>query len=117
MGLLYRLAPVVLIGKTLTGEGGQNPLEPARLGCAIVSGPNIGNFEPVFDMLIRAKAVEVLANSAQVAAALLRLCQDAAAARAMGARALTLAGDPAPLQNTLDALRPLIRGMPHDART
>jgi 3-deoxy-D-manno-octulosonic-acid transferase len=116
MGLLYRLAPVVLIGKTILGEGGQNPLEPARLGCAIVSGPNIGNFEPVFDMLIRAKAVEVLANEAQVQEALLRLLQDGAAARAMGARAERFAGDPAPLQNTLDALRPLLKGMPHDAR-
>lgn len=116
MGLLYRLARVVLIGKTLGGEGGQNPLEPARLGCAIVSGPHIGNFEAIFDMLIRAKAAEVLANEAQVQAALQSLLSDPGAARAMGARAERLAGDPAPLQNTLDQLRPLLKGMPHDAR-
>jgi 3-deoxy-D-manno-octulosonic-acid transferase len=116
MGTLYRLSPVVLIGKTLAGDGGQNPLEPARLACAIVSGPNISNFEPVFDMLIRAKAVEVLANEQQVQSALHLLLQDAAAARAMGQRAQNLAGDPAPLQTTLDELRPLLRGMPHDAR-
>jgi 3-deoxy-D-manno-octulosonic-acid transferase len=116
MGLFYRLARIVFIGKTLSGEGGQNPLEPARLGCAIVSGPNIGNFETVFDMLIRAKAAEVLPNDAQVQAALARLLADPGQAHAMGARAERLAGDPAPLQNTLDQLRPLLRGMPHDAR-
>jgi 3-deoxy-D-manno-octulosonic-acid transferase len=116
MGLLYRTAKVVLIGKTLIGEGGQNPLEPARLGCAIVSGPNIGNFEPVFDLLIRAKAAEVLANEGQVQDALARLLTDKLAAEAMGARAERLAGDPAPLENTLAALRPLLKAMPHDAR-
>jgi 3-deoxy-D-manno-octulosonic-acid transferase len=116
MGLLYRLARVTFIGKTLCGEGGQNPLEPARLACAIVSGPSIGNFEAVFDMLIRAKAAEVLPNEEQVRAALSRLLSDPAAAQAMGARAERLAGDPAPLQNTLDHLRPLLKGMPHDAR-
>lgn len=116
MGLLYRLASVVLIGKTLIGAGGQNPLEPARLGCAIVSGPNIGNFEPIFELLIRAKACEVLANSAQVQDALLRFLTDPASARAMGARADRVAGDPAPFQTTLAHLRPLVKGMPHDAR-
>ena len=39
MGLWYRLAPIVFVGRSLLPPGGgQNPLEPARLGCAIAVG-------------------------------------------------------------------------------
>jgi len=43
LGLLYRLAPIVFVGKSLTSGGGQNPLEPARLGCAVAAGPMMDN--------------------------------------------------------------------------
>ena len=43
MGLLYRCIPVVLMGKGFAG-GGQNPWEPAQLGCAIATGPDTSNF-------------------------------------------------------------------------
>ena len=43
MGLWYRLAPVALIGGGF-GIGGHNPWEAARLGCAVLHGPEIGNF-------------------------------------------------------------------------
>ena len=45
MGLWYRLAPIVFVGRSLLPPGGgQNPLEPARLGCAIAVGGFTGNF-------------------------------------------------------------------------
>jgi 3-deoxy-D-manno-octulosonic-acid transferase len=43
LGLLFRLAPIVFVGKSLTSGGGQNPLEPARLGCAVAAGPLMEN--------------------------------------------------------------------------
>ncbi|CCQ74891.1 3-deoxy-D-manno-octulosonic acid transferase [Magnetospira sp. QH-2] len=52
LGLFFRLCPLVFIGKSLIGRGGQNPLEPARLGCAIVVGPHMGNFVTVTEDLI-----------------------------------------------------------------
>ncbi len=48
MGLFYRLAPICFIGGTLIPHGGQNPLEPARLSCAIMHGPSIANFREIF---------------------------------------------------------------------
>ena len=39
LGLFYRLAGVVFVGKSFVSEGGQNPIEPARLACAILHGP------------------------------------------------------------------------------
>ena len=47
LGLWYRLAPVVFVGKSLKGTGGQNPLEPARLNCALIFGPSMSNFEQI----------------------------------------------------------------------
>jgi 3-deoxy-D-manno-octulosonic-acid transferase len=47
MGLWYRLAGVVFVGGSLTPEGGHNPLEPARLRCAMVTGPHCENFAQI----------------------------------------------------------------------
>jgi 3-deoxy-D-manno-octulosonic-acid transferase len=45
LGLWYRLAPIAFVGRSLLPPGGgQNPLEPARLGCAIAVGPHTDNF-------------------------------------------------------------------------
>ncbi len=44
MGLLYRAIPLVFVGGSLEPHGGQNPLEPARLGAALAFGPSMDNF-------------------------------------------------------------------------
>ena len=41
---LYPTADLVFIGKTMSGTGGQNFLEAARYGRAIVAGPHMENF-------------------------------------------------------------------------
>jgi 3-deoxy-D-manno-octulosonic-acid transferase len=45
LGLWYRLTGLAFVGRSLIPPGGgQNPLEPARLGCAVAVGPHTGNF-------------------------------------------------------------------------
>jgi 3-deoxy-D-manno-octulosonic-acid transferase len=51
LGLLYRLAPVVFIGGSLVRHGGQNPIEAAKLGAAILHGPNVANFAEIYRAL------------------------------------------------------------------
>jgi 3-deoxy-D-manno-octulosonic-acid transferase len=59
-GLYYRLAGVVFVGKSLAASGGQNPIEPAKLGSAILHGPNVANFAEVYRELDAARgAAEV----------------------------------------------------------
>jgi len=45
--LFYEHATAVFIGKSLTALGGQNPIEPAALGKAMVFGPNMQNFADI----------------------------------------------------------------------
>jgi len=60
MGLWYRLATVVFVGGSFGTEGGHNPLEPARLECAMVFGPDMANAQELADALIsRGGAVQV----------------------------------------------------------
>ncbi len=51
LGLLYRLAPIVFIGGSLVRHGGQNPIEAAKLGAAILHGPNVANFAEIYRAL------------------------------------------------------------------
>ena len=69
MGLWYRLAPIVFVGRSLLPPGGgQNPLEPARLGCAIAVGPHTGNFVTQVRSLEACGGLQRVANAEQLAA-------------------------------------------------
>ena len=51
----YSLTKLTFVGGSLILHGGQNPLEPAREGNYILSGPNIGNFKEVYEILRKLK--------------------------------------------------------------
>ena len=36
---------------SLIHHGGQNPIEPTRMGCSIYHGPNVDNFKEVYSYL------------------------------------------------------------------
>ena len=47
----FKISKVVFLGKSLTVQGGQNPLEPARFNCNILHGPNVSNFYEIYKLL------------------------------------------------------------------
>ena len=101
LGLFYRLAPITFVGRSLAGHGGQNPLEPARLGCAIAVGPHTENFSQAVSRLERAGGLARVADSASLAewvAAMLRAPEEA---RQMGEAARTACGADAGLPDRL----------------
>jgi 3-deoxy-D-manno-octulosonic-acid transferase len=56
----YQHATLIFIGKSITAQGGQNPIEPGALGKAMVFGPNMQNFaEVVASFLAKDAAVQV----------------------------------------------------------
>ena len=55
LGLFYRAAPFAFVGGSLVPHGGQNPLEPARLGTAVLTGPHTANFAETFRAVLDAQ--------------------------------------------------------------
>ena len=58
LGMLYRLAPIVFMGGSLVRHGGQNPIEAAKLGSAILHGPHVWNFSEIYMALDEANGAE-----------------------------------------------------------
>jgi 3-deoxy-D-manno-octulosonic-acid transferase len=88
LGLLYRLAPIAFVGRSLVlPGGGQNPLEPARLGCAIAVGPHTGNFTDHVDLLRDAGGLVQVDNPAVLAAFVSEMLDDPGQRRQMGEQA------------------------------
>jgi len=85
MGLWYRLAPITFVGRSLLPPGGgQNPLEPARLGCAIAVGPHTANFTDHVEMLRAAGALTVVRDAADLAQWVDTLLRNPSQQRAIG---------------------------------
>ena len=98
MGLLYRLFPTVFVGKSLSAEGGgQNPLEPARLGCSLAAGPAMANQAGAAAILTRVGALATVADEAALAAWVDLQLRDAATRDATGRAAQAVAGADADL--------------------
>ena len=87
LGLFYRLSPVAFIGKSLAGSGGQNPLEAARIGCAVIAGQHTENFAEIYALLLQENACIRVANRDELLAALRPLLADVSAAKACGEKA------------------------------
>ncbi|HVP83279.1 MAG TPA: 3-deoxy-D-manno-octulosonic acid transferase [Rhizomicrobium sp.] len=83
LGLFYRLTKVAFMGGSLIAHGGQNPLEPARLGCAVMAGPHTENFTAAYDAIFEAQGAGRVVTSADIAALAHRVLSDAAFAQRM----------------------------------
>lgn len=109
LGILYRLCPVVFVGKSLIGEGGQNPLEPARLGCAVLFGPHMDNFADIAGRMLRIGAAAQVADAAGLADAVSALLADPALRTARGEAARIFAtAEAGVLEAILRALAPFL---------
>lgn len=62
MGLYIRMAPIIFMGRSLSVFGGQNALEPAAIGAAIISGNNVTNFRDVYKNLLENDGVRLVKN-------------------------------------------------------
>lgn len=76
LGLLYRLAPVVFMGGSLIPHGGQNPIEPIKLGAAVLHGQHVKNFADIYAALDNAGGAQPVADGADLARRLALLLSD-----------------------------------------
>ncbi len=109
LGLVYRLAPVVFMGGSLATHGGQNPIEPIRLGAAVLHGPHVWNFAEIYATLDRARGAELVANAAALTDRLGTWLADPAARAAVAdAGAQTVENLSGALERTLAAIDPYL---------
>jgi 3-deoxy-D-manno-octulosonic-acid transferase len=105
LGLFYRLAKVVFVAGSFRWQG-HNPIEPALLGSAVASGPNVANFHDIFERMGKAAAVTI-AGEEELAGAIDQLLADPGPA---GARAEAFARQQAEgiLVRVVAALEPVV---------
>ena len=110
LGLFYRLAGVVFVGKSLGGaEGGQNPIEPAKLGAAVLHGPAVGNFTEVYDALDSAGGAATVADGPALERALDGLFANPAESRRLArAGGVAVAGLGGATDAAMAALEPYV---------
>ena len=66
LNFFYEHATIVFIGKSLTAEGGQNPIEPAALNKAVIFGPNMQNFSDVARSFLAQDAAVQVQDAAEL---------------------------------------------------
>jgi len=109
LGLIYRLAPVVFVGGSLIRHGGQNPIEPAKLGAAILHGPHVWNFSEIYAALDFARGAEQVDDADRLTAGLGALLgQPAARQQAADAARATVEDLSGALESTLASLEPYL---------
>jgi 3-deoxy-D-manno-octulosonic-acid transferase len=88
LGALWGLADVAFVGGSLDGRrGGQNMIEPAAYGAAVLFGPHVWNFRDAAARLVAAGGAEQVADAAALEAAVRRLLGDPQRRAAMGSAA------------------------------
>jgi len=83
----YEHAAVIFVGKSLTAEGGQNPIEPGALGKAMVFGPNMQNFEAIAKGFVEQHGAIQVRDAAELEKVLGELLADEARAAELGRNA------------------------------
>ena len=86
---VYALADLVFVGGSLVPHGGQNMLEPAAQGKAVIYGPHVGNFQQEAALLEEAGASRRVDGAEGLERALRELTSDDSLRTAMGQAGLS----------------------------
>ena len=109
LGLIYRLAPIVFVGGSLASHGGQNPIEPIKLGAAILHGPNVWNFAEIYAALGNSHGAQEVTDAGTFAERVGAWLKDANERRTVAKAAReTVAALGGGLERTLAALEPYL---------
>ncbi len=86
----WGLADIAFVGGSLTNRGGQNMIEPAGYGAAVLFGPNTRNFRDVVEILLNYEAARVVHSAEELTVAVRTLLDDPSTRGAMGRKAQEL---------------------------
>ena len=105
-----RSSDIVLMGKTFCGNNeGQNIIEPAALGKAIITGPEMRNFKQAFAALTDRKGVLNLESDSELPDAIVKLSGDPVLRHDLGVNAAgAIAVHAGALQKTITILEEIL---------
>ncbi len=89
----YEYATVVFVGKSMTAEGGQNPVEPAAFGKATVFGPNMQNFQDIARQFVEKNGAVQVRDSEMLEKVLSELLVDKYQRAELGRNALLVVSE------------------------
>ena len=108
----YEVATLVFVGKSLTAQGGQNPIEPAALGRPMVFGPFMQNFKPVVQSLLEAEAAIQVKDETELARQVSVLLGNPEQLAALGTAARAVVeGNKGATQRTSDLIGQTLRAL------
>lgn len=117
MGLYLRLTDIAFVGRSLTAKGGQNPLEPAMLRTAVLSGRSVQNFRESYQRLIKGGGAKLVRDREMLAGAVnYLLVNPKVREQMMDAAAGTVDDMRGALSRTLSALDPYLQPLTVQAR-
>lgn len=88
LGACWGLADIAFVGGSLTQRGGQNMLEPAAYGAAVLFGPNTWNFRDIVEQLLAHDAARVVRSAEELTAVVRAFLREPASAAEFGRRAM-----------------------------
>ncbi len=111
LGAVWGLADVAFVGGSLDGHrGGQNMIEPAAYGAAVLFGPHVWNFRDTAERLVRAGAALQVQDADSLGETIRQLLADAGRRERLGRAAQELVQtQQGATERTLDFLEPLLR--------
>lgn len=110
LGACWGLADIAFVGGSLTRRGGQNMIEPAAYGAAVLFGPNTRNFRDVVEHLLEGGAARVVQDQAELLTMVKKLLNEPERARRLGETAQQLVlGQQGATRWTVDAIEGLLR--------
>lgn len=113
LGLFYRVAEIAFIGGSTGNLGGHNPLEAAQLGCAVIHGPDMANFQVVAEDLEAAGAALRFDDEQGLIDAVERLLGNGDERRRLASAARKVSERNADaLDRIADALAPFVEALP-----
>lgn len=117
MGLYLRLTEISFVGRSLMADGGQNPMESAMLGCAVLSGPNVQNFRETYQHIVKRGGARMVRDSEMLAKAVHYLMtNDLARHKMIDAGHEAIQDMRGALSTTVKALEPYINPLSVTAR-
>ena len=105
----YEPATIAFIGKSITADGGQNPIEPAAFGKPVICGPNMQNFLDVMDIFQKQKAIIQVTGVPDLEKTLDSLLVDPVRRAELGRRARQVVTENlGAVQRTVDMIMPFL---------